>query len=164
MKLTLRSVFLSIFIVSSCGFFKGTLDYTEHTNFNSGAIPPNFNGDSLTTIFHLTGLRGRDKVFKKIVAEEYNGRYVFASGDDIERMMKDSLTYGYVFSNCYNNLGGQMVVNSHTYEGSDNLRMYKFFVYDLNLKKGYGPDVSSSFFKEYLTAYIRNLELSRIEK
>jgi len=124
---------------------KARQEFTEENN----AIPPEFGSDDKTVfICILKGKNNYDKSLKKIVTENYKGKYTFITQEELKaEKYKNKEIYRYLFN----------------YFGNGSVHDYReYFVKDRLEILTYQSGAGFSFFDKVLTIYMQNLELKRL--
>lgn len=148
-------------LLQSCIMLAGPLaedQADKHLTAGNNAIPVGIGKDGTYVVAVLQGRESRDKYVRKYFRENYNGKYVFSTVEELQTEYADVNKYRYAFT--YSKL------NDAVYDASDNsstpLPSSNYFIYDRKEKREYNSGFSSSMFGKVIDAYTRNMEQQRL--
>lgn len=152
--------FAAAVLLQSCMLLAGPLaedQADKHLTAGNNAIPVGIGRGNTYVVAVLQGRESRDKYVRKYFKENYNGKYVFASIEELQTDYADVDTYRYAFT--YSKLDKTHIdslANSSTLPSSN------YFIYDRKEKREYNSGFSSSMFGKVIDAYTRNMEQQRL--
>ncbi len=153
----------STFLFQSCIFLAAPIaknQANKNLTTEKNAIPPDLGKDDTYVVCVLEERESRDQYLKKYFKENYKGKYVFATMDEINsEKYGDVDVYRYAFT--YNKI--QHTVSDM--ETNDKVASYgssNYFIYDRKMKKEYNSTFHSGFFGKTIEAYTKNMEKQRL--
>lgn len=149
--ISLASLSLIILLFNSCG---STSSVAKTITIESGQVPPGMKTESFILIGTLTGRKSYDKYVKKNF-EEYTGKYILATEEEIKTKYSDVSKYRYVMD--YEKSQENMRTDITSKERHI-VNYYRYFILDRKENKEYVRRSASSFYALEMKAYLEAIE------
>lgn len=148
----------SAFLLNACSSVSSV---AKKITVKSGEIPPDMLNEDFTIIAVVIGRKYYDKYVVKAF-ENYTGKYILATQEEIKTKYSDSITYKYVMHHdfsqdrnlSYNASTGRM----GNYAGATH---YYYYIVDRQTGKKYKRKMGSSYFAKEMQAYVKAIDAAR---
>lgn len=152
---------LTSFLCQSCFFLIAPIakdQASKNLTLEKGAIPPDLGMDDTYVVALLEERESRDKYLRMHFEENYKGKYVFATRQELETKYADVNKYRYAFT--FTRLVGS-VYNTGDHSTTA-LPSSNYFIFDRKENKEYNSSFNSGMFGKVIQEYTKNMEKQRL--
>ncbi len=153
MKILITCLVSTVILATSIQSCASTSSAANKITIESGEIPPDIKSEDFTLIGVLKERKSYDKYVKKAF-ENYTGKYVLATEEEIKEKYSDTNQYRYIMD--YERETADLIVvgspKTQTVPGK------RYFILDRKTNKEYKRKTWSSFYAKEMQAYLKAIE------